>query len=137
MWSGYSKTIYWASRHNIPRTIAVAFALFSYAFAPILTLSGAVFKPSIRERKQSLVHALAQILPVTVLRALVNRRLRVPAVYAGAYPLAVLVGDAILLYSLYRVVSGKGVAWKGRLYRRTGSHASYVNGRPTTEHADA
>ena len=86
-------------------------------FAPLLTLLGVLFKRTARERKQALLHALAQILPMTVLRALVNRKLCVPAAYAGAYPMAVLVGDAILLYSLYRVVSGKGVAWKGSLYK--------------------
>lgn len=119
MWAGYSKTIFWASGHNTPRTIGVALALFFYAFAPLLTLAGAYFKPTVRQRRRSLVHGLVQILPATLLRALVNRRLGVPLVNAFAYPLAVVVGDAILLHSLYRVVSGKGVAWKGRLYGET------------------
>jgi chlorobactene glucosyltransferase len=119
MWAGYSKTVFWASGHNTPRTIGVALALLFYAFAPFLTLAGAYFKPTARQRRRSLVHGLAQILPSMLLRVLVNKRLGVPAVYAFAYPLAVVVGDAILLDSLYRVVSGKGVTWKGRLYGQT------------------
>jgi chlorobactene glucosyltransferase len=116
LWAGYSKTMFWASGHNAARGIAVSLALLFYAFAPILTLAGALFKQNVRELRKSLKHGVAQILPMTVLRAVVYQQLGVPAVYAGAYPLAVLVGDAILLYSLFRVVSGRGVAWKGRLY---------------------
>jgi chlorobactene glucosyltransferase len=119
MWAGYSKTVFWASGHNTPRTIGVVLALLFYAFAPLLTLAGAYFKPTARQRRRSLVHGLAQILPSMLLRVLVNKRLGVPAVYAFAYPLAVVVGDAILLDSLYRVVSGMGVAWKGRVYGQT------------------
>jgi chlorobactene glucosyltransferase len=117
LWAGYSKTMFWASGHDALRAIAVSVALLFYAFAPILTLLGALFKPKASERRKSLVHGLLQIVPMSALRVIVNRQLGVPAVYAGAYPLAVLAGDAILLYSLFRVVSGRGVAWKGRLYR--------------------
>jgi hypothetical protein len=49
-------------------------------------------------------------------RAAVCRQMGIPVRYAAAYPLAVAVGDAMLLYSLYRVRSGKGVQWKGRTY---------------------
>jgi hypothetical protein len=117
LWSGYSKTMFWASGHNSARAIVVSLALLFYAFAPIVTLAGALFKRNTLERRKSLKHGLAQTVPMMVLRARVYRQLGVPAVYAGAYPLAVLVGDAILLHSLFRVVSGRGVAWKGRLYK--------------------
>lgn len=109
--------MFWASGHNAPRAIAVSLALLFFAFAPILTLSGVLFKRNARERQKSLIHGLAQILPMWALRTIVCSRLGVPAAYAVAYPLAVLIGDAILLYSLFRVISGRGVAWKGRLYR--------------------
>jgi hypothetical protein len=117
IWAGYSKTMFWASGHNATRAISVSLALLFYAFAPVLTLARALLKRNPHERRKALKHGVAQILPMTVLRAIVYRQLGVPAIYAGAYPLAVLVGDAILLYSLFRVVSGRGVAWKGRLYK--------------------
>ena len=117
LWAGYSKTMFWASGHNAVRAIAVSLALLFYAFAPILTLAGAVRKRNAHDRQKSLMHGLAQTLPMTLLRAVVYRQMGVPAVYAVAYPLAVLVGDAILLRSLFLVASGRGVTWKGRLYR--------------------
>jgi len=117
LWAGYSKTMFWASGHNAVRAIAVAFALLFYAFAPIVTLLGAARKRNALARQKSLKHGLAQTLPMMLLRAIVYRQMSVPAVYAGAYPLAVLVGDAILIHSLFRVASGRGVAWKGRLYK--------------------
>jgi hypothetical protein len=117
LWAGYSKTMFWASGHNAARAITVSLALLFYAFAPILTLLGAVLKREALARQKSLIHGLAQTLPMMLLRATVYRQLSVPAVYAGAYPLAVLVGDAILLHSLFRVASGRGVTWKGRLYK--------------------
>jgi chlorobactene glucosyltransferase len=67
-----------------------------------------------------LLHAPLQILPLLALRASVSRQLGVPPGYTLTYPLAVAVGDAMLRYSAYRVVSGKGVQWKGRIYRRQG-----------------
>ncbi|MEP6775522.1 MAG: glycosyltransferase [Chloroflexota bacterium] len=117
MWAGYSKTMFWASGHNAPWAIAVSVALLFYAFAPILTLAGALFKHNGRERQRLLMHALVQLLPMSVLRATVCRQVGVPPLYAGAYPLAVLVGVAILMNSMLQVTSGRGVAWKGRLYR--------------------
>jgi hypothetical protein len=117
LWAGYSKTMFWASGHDAVRAIAVSLALLFYAFAPLLTLSGVLFKKNVPERRKSIMHGLAQLLPMSALRATVNRQLGVPVVYAGAYPLAVLLGVSILLYSLIRVLSGRGVAWKGRIYR--------------------
>ncbi len=116
LWAGYSKTMFWASGHNAARAIAVSLALLFYALAPILTLSGVLFKGKAPARQNALKHGLAQVLPMMLLRAIVYRQLGVPVVYSVAYPLAVLVGDAILFYSMFRVASGRGVAWKGRLY---------------------
>ena len=44
------------------------------------------------------------------------RYLGVSPLYALAYPLAVLLGDGMLLWSAYRYLSGRGMSWKGREY---------------------
>lgn len=117
MWSGYTKTMFWASGHNIGKTITVVGALFLYVFMPLLSLAYALVRRDYRARTSALRHAPVQLLPMLVLRAAVCRSLGVPIAYAFSYPLAVAVGNAMLLFSLYRVVSGKGVRWKGRTYK--------------------
>jgi chlorobactene glucosyltransferase len=117
MWRGYSKTMFWASGHNTPRTLAVLLGLSLYAFMPLISLAHAALSSNRHARSSALRHAPLQLLPMFILRTVVCRQVGVPARYALAYPLAVAVGNAMLISSWYRVVSGKGVQWKGRLYR--------------------
>jgi chlorobactene glucosyltransferase len=118
MWSGYSKTLYWASGHNWARSLIVAGSLALYALVPPLVLLNALVNRRHPTRRIALLNAPAQLLPMIALRAAVCRQMGVPASYALTYPLAVAAGNAMLFYSLYRVVSGKGVTWKGRTYGR-------------------
>lgn len=117
MWRGYSKTMFWASGHNVGRALLVCGALALYAFMPLFSLASALIGKDERNRASALRHVPVQLVPMSILRALILRSLGVPAIYACSYPLAVGMGNAILLYSLYRVVSGKGVSWKGRTYK--------------------
>lgn len=117
MWAGYSKTLFWASGHSVPRSLLVAGALTLYTYMPIISLASALLRRNNNAKASALRHAPVQLLPMFLVRALVLRSLGVPTVYALTYPLAVTVGNAMLLYSLYRVLSGKGVTWKGRTYR--------------------
>jgi len=114
MWNGYVKTLFWASGHNSMRAIAVAAALSLYAFTPIATLYSA---RRAANRKTALFHTAFQIAPMFAVRIAVCRRMKIPARYALTYPLGVLTGNAMLLYSMFRVLSGKGVTWKGRVYQ--------------------
>lgn len=118
MWRGYSKTLFWASGHNAGKTLLVAAALSLYGLVPTFTLLRALVDSGYAARKEALKHAPFQLLPMLALRAAVCRQMGISPLYAFAYPLSVAVGNAMLLYSLYRVVSGKGVEWKGRNYRR-------------------
>jgi chlorobactene glucosyltransferase len=117
MWAGYSKTLFWATGHNTWKTLAVAAALALYALVPPLALIHALLHHRFPGRCSALLNSALQIVPMLALRVAVCRTLSIPPVYALAYPLAVAMGDAILLYSLYRVRSGKGVQWKGRTYK--------------------
>jgi chlorobactene glucosyltransferase len=117
LWAGYSKTLFWASGHNTIRALAVAAALALYAYMPLLSLANAYLRKHHKARTSAIRHAPVQLLPMLVLRIAVLRRMGVPAWYALLYPLAVGVGNAMLLHSLYRVLSGKGVTWKGRTYK--------------------
>lgn len=118
LWRGYSKTLFWAGGHNTARTLLVVCALSMYAFLPLLTLGTAWFSTDKQTGRMALLHGLLQIVPMTILRGRLLQTLGISPLYALLYPLAVAVGNAMLLFSLYRVVSGKGVDWKGRNYRR-------------------
>jgi chlorobactene glucosyltransferase len=117
MWAGYSKTLFWASGHNERRALLVAGALLFYALLPFVTLAGALGRSDPQRRRHALLHGLAQLAPIIALRAWIGHTLGVPVGYAPLYPLSVMVGNAILLYSVYLTRSGRGVSWKGRVYK--------------------
>jgi glycosyltransferase involved in cell wall biosynthesis len=116
MWAGFSKTLFWATGRKTARTVVVALALALFALVPPIAFLHALLHRDFRGRRNALRNAPLQLIPMVALRVVVCRSLDIPAVYALTYPLAVLVGDAMLLTSLYRVLSGKGVRWKGRTY---------------------
>jgi chlorobactene glucosyltransferase len=116
MWAGYSKTLFWATGHDTLKTLVVALVLALYALVPPLALLHALLHRDFKGRDSALCNAPFQIVPMLALRVAVCRTLGIPPIYALSYPLGVTVGDAMLLFSLYRVLSGKGVQWKGRTY---------------------
>jgi len=116
MWAGYSKTLFWATGRNTWKALAVALALALYALVPPTALAHALLHRNFSGRQSALRNAPFQLVPMLVLRMAICRRLGIPAAYAFVYPLAVALGDAMLLFSLYRVLSGRGVGWKGRTY---------------------
>ncbi len=117
MWAGYSKTLFWATGHNTLKTIAVATALALYALIPPIALVHGLLHRGFRGRSNALRNAPFQLLPMLALRVAICRQVRISPIYTLAYPLSVTMGDAMLLFSLYQVVPGKGVRWKGRIYR--------------------
>ncbi|HKP51477.1 MAG TPA: glycosyltransferase [Chloroflexia bacterium] len=116
MWNGYAKTLFWASGHNTLRALGVIAALSLYALTPPLVIAISLAKRS-TSRETILAHGAMQMLPMLAVRLAVCRQMGVPPRYALTYPLGVAVGNAMLLFSMYRVLSGKGVRWKGRTYR--------------------
>ena len=116
-WAGYTKTLYWATGRSIARTLAVVLALELYAHLPLWSLVRAVSDRTLPHRRSALIHAPLQLVPMLALRLVVCRQMRIPPPYAAGYPLAVAVGNAMLLYSWLRSASHRGVTWKGRSYK--------------------
>jgi chlorobactene glucosyltransferase len=116
MWASYSKTLFWATGRSTCKTLAVALALALYALVPPAALMHALVHRNFPGRQSALHNAPFQLIPMLVLRLVICRRLGIPVTYALAYPLGVALGDVMLLFSLYRVLSGRGVEWKGRTY---------------------
>lgn len=118
MWSGYSKTLFWATGHNTVRSVLVALALAFYAILPPLAFAGALLNGRYPHKRTATRHFAYQVVPMLVLRAFVCRRVGLPPLYALTYPLGVAAGDLLLFHSIFRVLSGRGVSWKGRNYTR-------------------
>jgi hypothetical protein len=124
MWRGFGKTLFPAADRNVPRVLLVIGLLTLYGVAPwgrlLAGLAGAAWpgaSPAHQAAgRQRLAHALAQLGPQWLVRAWIARTLGLSPLYAFTYPLAVLLGDALLLWSAYRYLCGPGPAWKGRTY---------------------
>jgi chlorobactene glucosyltransferase len=116
MWRGYSKTLFWASGRDTPKTLLVALCLGFYASTPLVSLARALASGRGSMRARLLRHAALQLAPMMLLRVAVCRLMRISSWYAPVYPLSVAAGNAMLLYSLFRVLSGRGVEWKERTY---------------------
>jgi hypothetical protein len=117
MWHGYAKTLFWASGRDTARALLVVTALTIYGLMPLAGTIRALVTARGADRRSALRHAAWRLVPMILVRAWVCRLLRIPLAYAVLYPVAVLAGNALVLYSIYRVRSGKGVEWKGRVYR--------------------
>jgi len=119
LWSGFSKTLFPASGRSLGRVALVAAALTWYGSLPPLRLGLAAFALA-RARngaaRRRLEHSLAQVVPMLALRGVLDHSLGISPLYGFAYPLAVLLGDGMMLWSAWRYLSGRGMGWKGRNY---------------------
>jgi glycosyltransferase involved in cell wall biosynthesis len=124
MWRGFGKTLFPAADRNLPRVLLVVAALTLYGVAPwgrlvwgLIAAARPGAPPAHRAAGQRrIAHALAQLGPQWLVRAWIARTLGLSPLYAFTYPLAVLLGNGLLLWSATRYLRGRGPAWKGRRY---------------------
>ncbi len=129
-WRGWRKNAYLGSRGGLP------FALLELIGLPMVTVLP-FFVPLLthllRTHKEiGIVEATAvsfvELVPLLAYRLWVNTLLRVPWYYAFTHPLAGAIFEGILGQSMWRVLTRKGVDWRGRQYSegKAGSEASPV-----------
>lgn len=123
MWRGFGKTLFPAADRKLGRVLLVVALLTLYGVAPWGRLVGGLgtawggATPAQRAVGQrQIAHALAQLGPQWLVRAWIARTLGLSPLYAFTYPVAVLLGNGLLLWSAYRYLRGRGPAWKGRTY---------------------
>src|SRR5579875_2385495 len=131
-WRGWRKNVFLGSRGG------VGFALLQLLGLPVMTIFPFLLpllallswrrSPRRQASRQQSVKpvdlAAASVLslaPLLTYRAWINRQLGVPWYYALTHPLAGAVFAGILAQSAWRVLTGRGVDWRGRrYYRETG-----------------
>jgi chlorobactene glucosyltransferase len=121
LWAGFSKTLFPAAGRSIPRVALTILALTGYGVVPPMRLARAMWvlgrSAGRDDRARRRVRlGLIQIVPMLLLRGVLARYLGLPPGYALTYPLAILLGDGMLVWSAWRYLSGRGLAWKGRTY---------------------
>lgn len=123
MWEGWTKNIYLGLRDHPLMLLLGAFgatlASIAAVFLPIWPVLGAVWYlngggwPALGVIIESLIIWSALLFA----RAVVARRMNINPWYALTTPLGAGVFAAMMLASAWKVISGKGVSWRGRIYR--------------------
>ncbi len=122
MWEGWTKNIYLGlSRHRHLLFLGVfgaALGLLASLFLPVWSVLGLLWL--VRDGGISalviLLESLAVWGAVLFARGMVAQRLRLSPLYALTTPLGAGVFSALMIASAWKVLSGKGVSWRGRTY---------------------
>jgi chlorobactene glucosyltransferase len=122
MWEGWTKNIYLGLRDQAGLLWLGVFgafiALLAALFLPVWPLLGITWYLHAGSWMAVLVivESLLFWANLIIFRARVARKMEIPGWYAWTTPLGAAVFAAMMITSAFRVLTGKGVTWKGRLY---------------------
>ncbi len=122
MWEGWTKNIYLGLRDHPSMLLLGAFgatlALIAALFLPVWPLLGILWYLNGGGwlAVGVIVKSLLVWSALLLARGLTARGMGIPAWYAFTTPLGAGIFAAMMLTSAWKVLSGKGVTWKGRLY---------------------
>jgi chlorobactene glucosyltransferase len=119
-WRGWRKNVFLGSRGGLPFVLLQLLGLPQMALAPFL-LPLLLLARGARRRwglssKAVAVASVLELAPLLAYRFWENRELRVPWYYALTHPLAGALFEAILASSTWRILTRRGVDWRGRNY---------------------
>lgn len=121
IWEGFSKNSYFEASRHPAGVLSGLFLPWLVVGVPTWLLGRtAVRSSSARElssvERAALVQSGAQLLLLLAFGAQLARLLRLPLYWCLAHPPGLLFFSLIMLNSTARVLSGRGVTWKGRRY---------------------
>lgn len=125
IWEGFTKNLFAGAKFSLARTFAGSLAVFLFAVAPPLVAASSLLLLAASARINPWVGVflpafLTWLLQVMIFAA-VSRSWKLPPAYALTVPLGHALFTAILLNSAVKIITGRGVMWKGRkLYEREG-----------------
>lgn len=130
IWRGWRKNAYLGNRGGLLFTLVQLVGLPFISIAPflfpLLLWLGRARRSSdarSRNRETSIISAL-ELLPLLAYRTWLNRQMKVPNYYTLTHPLAGAIFTGILGESTWRVLTRKGVDWRGRQYHDNKSVAN-------------
>ncbi|GCE18038.1 glycosyltransferase [Dictyobacter kobayashii] len=120
IWRGWRKNAYLGNRGGLLFALTQLFGLPMISIIPFLLpllarLTRIRRSTGITKREAALATGL-ELVPLISYRAWLNRQLNVPWYYAFTHPLAGAIFEGILGQSMWRVLTKRGVDWRGRSY---------------------
>lgn len=118
LWEGWSKNVFHGAGKKLSLLAIVLVFTFVMGVWPVLLVLWALAEALLGGPSFILLTVAAAFqLGLSLVYAIwVNRRLGLPESYALGFPLGAVIFMGILLNSAYRILSGRGVTWKGRTY---------------------
>jgi hypothetical protein len=121
MWQGWSKNSFLSLGRRLRNAALLVVGVSVAVLAPPLILVVALVNVALHGTTDSaaMVTSLVAALQFAVVFYLAWRNeqeVGVPGRYAFTMPLGAMLFNALVCYSAYRVLSGRGVNWKGRVY---------------------
>lgn len=120
IWEGWTKNIYLGMRDRVGLLLFGAFTCLTGALAfPLWPLAGILWLLSGGGLPAAFVCLQALVLWAVLLylRIRTARAMHIHPLYALTFSPGLLVFAAMMMASIYNVLSGRGVKWKGRVYR--------------------
>jgi chlorobactene glucosyltransferase len=111
LWAGFTKNMFAGMQFKLLPTLGGSLSMFLFAVLPWFIALGGLLSASLRPL--SIPCGLTWLLQVAIF-ALLNHTWKVPPGYALTMPLGFALFDAVLLNSAWRILTGRGVVWKGR-----------------------
>ncbi len=119
-WRGWRKNVFLGSRGGVAFVLLQLIGLHVMTIFPFLVPLLALSKSARRfldtSRQEIIAAGLIELAPLLAYRFWENRGMKVPFYYAFTHPLAGALFTGIMAQSTWRVLTGKGVDWRGRLY---------------------
>jgi len=119
IWRGWRKNAFLGSRGGIPFALLQLFGLPQISIMPFL-LPLLAWLTRRRGRGIGKIEAniatVLELIPLLMYRTWLNKQLKVPWYYALTHPLAGAIFEGILGQSMWRVLTKRGVDWRGRQY---------------------
>jgi chlorobactene glucosyltransferase len=121
MWLGWSKNSFLSLGRRLRNVAALIIGVTVAAFVPPAILAVGLARLALHGTADPavVITSLVAALQLAVLFYLAWRNeqeVGVPGIYALTMPLGAMLFNVLVCYSAYRVLSGRGVAWKGRVY---------------------
>jgi len=121
LWEGWAKNSFESMGRRVHNVLLLVSAVSIVTLVPpvvALVALGRAVTPGSLDAAAALVSGVAALQTAFILFLgwRCNREADVPGQYTLAIPLGAAMFNALICYSAYRVVSGRGVSWKGRIY---------------------